>query len=182
MGMSIGLIELGSIARGIETSDAMLKAGKVELDFAKPVCPGKFIVMIHGEVGAIQASLKAGLAAGAGSVVNHLVIPRVHKTLLPAVNAAVEAPDLSALGVVEYFDISSAVVGADAAAKSAQVSLVEVRLGMGIGGKSFFKVCGQVSDVRNAVKEATEIAKNSGVIVSSCVIPKPAPALFREML
>ena len=160
----------------------MLKAGRVELDFAKPVCPGKFIMMIHGEVGAIQAALKAGLETGAGSVVNHLIIPRVHPTLLPAINATVDAPDLGALGVVEYFDISSAVVGADTAAKAAQISLVEVRLGMGIGGKSFFKACGQVSDVRTAVKEAVELAKNSGVIVSSCVIPKPSPALFREML
>jgi len=182
MELSIGLIELTSIARGIETADTMLKAGHVTLDFAKPVCPGKFIIMVHGEVGGVEAAVKAGMLMGGGSVVNHLLIPRVHKSVFPAINAAVEAPGLAALGVVEYFDIASAVLGADSAAKAGQVTLVEVRLGMGIGGKSYFKLCGQVSDVRSAVNVAVDIAHEAGVVVASCVIPSPNPVLFREML
>ena len=182
MDLSIGVVELNSIAHGIETADTLLKAGRVELDFAKPVCPGKFIIMVHGEVGAVNASVTAGLQVGAGSVVNHVIIPRIHASLLPAINATCEAPTLSALGVMEYFDITSAVIGADSVAKASQVSLIEVRLGMGIGGKSFFKFCGQVSDVRTAVRVATEQAAQSGVIVASCVIASPNPALFREML
>jgi microcompartment protein CcmL/EutN len=85
--------------------------------------------------------------------------------------------------VVEYFDIVSAVVGADAAAKTGNVNLMEVRLGMGIGGKSYFKLCGEVADVKASVKASTEEAlRGRGVIVSTCVIPSPDPALFREML
>jgi microcompartment protein CcmL/EutN len=178
---AIGALEFMSIAKGIETSDVMLKAGNVILDFAKPVCPGKFVVMIHGEVGAVQNAVKAGLA-DAGAVVQHILIPRVHRTLIPAINSVLEPPDLSALGVVEYFDICSALTGADTAAKSAQVQLTEVRLGMGIAGKSFFKCCGQVSDVRNAVKNAVDLAKQNGTLVGSCVIPSPNKALFMEMM
>ena len=181
--VSIGLIELTSIARGIEASDAMLKAGEVSLDFAKPVCPGKFIVMVHGDVAAVGAAMAAGLETGASSVVNHLTIPRVHPSLIPAINAVLEAPaGVSALGVVEYFDISSAIVGADAAAKAARVSLIEVRLGMGIGGKSFFKLCGEVADVRSAVAAAVDLARERTTIVGVCVIPAPDPALFRELI
>jgi len=182
MDVSIGLIELTSIARGIEATDAMLKAGSVVLGFAKPVCPGKYIAMVHGEVGAVEAAMRAGLTVGAGAVVNHLLIPRIHPTLLPAINGTVEAPSLSALGVVEYFDIASAVTGADAAAKASRITLTEVRLGMGIGGKSFMKLTGQVSDVQAAVDVATGLAHDAGVIVASCVIPSPNPALFRELL
>jgi len=181
--VSIGLIELHSIARGIEASDAMLKAGAVTLDFAKPVCPGKFIVMVHGDVAAVKAAMAAGLEVGAGSVVNHLTIPKVHPTLIPAINAVLEPPEkVEALGVVEYFDIASAIVGADAAAKVATVTLIEVRLGMGIGGKSFFKLCGEVADVRSSVAAAVEIAQERTTIVSTCVIPAPDPTLFREMI
>jgi len=182
MELSIGVIEFTSIAHGIETADTVLKAGRVELDFAKPVCPGKFIIMIHGDVGAVNAAVAAGLITGGGSVVNHVIIPRIHHTLLPAINGTIEVPTLSALGVMEYFDITSAVIGADTVAKASQVTLIEVRLGMGIGGKSFFKVCGQVSDVRTAVRVATEQACQGGVLVASCVIPSPSPALFREMM
>ncbi|MCL2783774.1 MAG: BMC domain-containing protein, partial [Propionibacteriaceae bacterium] len=68
--ISIGLVELTAIARGIETADAMLKAGEVALVFARPVCPGKFIIMIHGDVGAVKAAMEVGLATGADKVVN----------------------------------------------------------------------------------------------------------------
>lgn len=179
---SIGLIELNSIARGIETSDVMLKAGNVDLVFAKPVCPGKFIVLIYGDVGSLHTAMEAGLETGGNHVVNHLTIPRVHPSLIPAINAAVEIKDVEALGVVEYFDITAAVMGADAAAKTGNVKLMEVRLGMGIGGKSFFTLCGQVSDVKSAVEAGLADAEHRGTVVNSCVIPSPTPDLFRQLL
>ncbi|MCL2780703.1 MAG: BMC domain-containing protein [Actinomycetia bacterium] len=182
MNSAIGLIEFISIARGVEATDAMLKAGQVELSFAKPVCPGKFINLVHGQVGAVEASVRAGLEAGAGAVVNHLLIPRVHPTLIPAINAVTPVPNVEALGVIEYFDIASAVIGADTAAKASDVALMEIRLGVAIGGKSFFKMCGQVADVQAAVKAALAESSRPGVLVSSCVIPSPDPALFRAMI
>ncbi|MDR1449935.1 MAG: BMC domain-containing protein [Propionibacteriaceae bacterium] len=180
--ISIGLVEVTSIARGVEVADTMLKAGSVELAFAKPVCPGKFIILVHGDVGAVESAVHDGLDIGAGAVVNHLVIPRVHPSLIPAVNAVLPAPPAGALGVAEFFDIASAVVGADAAAKAGRIELVEVRLGVGIGGKSFVKLCGDVADVRAAVAASLEAAARRGAVVASCVIPSPDPALFRELL
>lgn len=179
---SIGLIELNSIARGIETADCMLKAGSVVLSFAKPVCPGKFMVLVHGDIGAVESAMSAGLATGGGNVVNELTIPRVHPSLIPAINAVVEISAVEALGVVEYFDIASAIVGADAAAKTGNIKLMEVRLGMGIGGKSFFTLCGAVSDVHSAVGAGLTDAEHRGAVVNSCVIPSPEPSLFRQLL
>ncbi|MCL1840521.1 MAG: BMC domain-containing protein, partial [Propionibacteriaceae bacterium] len=166
---SIGLVELTAIARGIETADAMIKAGGVTLVFARPVCPGKFIIMIHGDVGAVKASMEAGRTVGAERVVNWLVIPRVHRDLLPAINGTLGTSEVAALGVVEFFDIASAITAADAAAKTSQVTLMEVRLGLGIGGKSFFKLCGEVADVKAAVTAAIAAGTGRGQVVSSCV-------------
>ena len=45
MGRAIGMVELSSIARGIETSDSMLKAAQVELLRSVTVCPGKYMVI-----------------------------------------------------------------------------------------------------------------------------------------
>jgi len=179
---SIALVELTAIARGIETADSMLKAGGVTLVFARPVCPGKFIIMVHGDVGAVKASLAAGLAVGADRVVNHLLIPRVHPDLLPAINGTLAITGIEALGVLEFFDIASAVTAADAASKSSRVTLIEVRLGLGIGGKSFFKMSGEVADVQAAVSAAMAASTGRGQVVSSCVIPAPDPALFKEMV
>jgi microcompartment protein CcmL/EutN len=179
---SIGLLELNSIARGVESADAMLKAGNVELIFAKPVCPGKYIVLTSGDVGAVKAAMDAGRTAAGANLVHDLVIPRLHPSLIPAINATSEVGGVAALGVVEYFDIASAIVGADAAAKTGSVSLMEVRLGTGIAGKSYFTLCGQVSDVRSAVAAALADTEDRGAVVGSCVIPAPAPELFQKML
>lgn len=178
---SIGLVELNSIARGVEAADLMLKAGEVSLSFAKPVCPGKYIILVFGDVGAVEAAMAAGLTSGS-NVVNHLLIPRVHPQLIPAINAVIDIPEVRALGVVEYFDIASAILGADAAAKTGNIQLMEVRLGMGIGGKSYFSLCGDVSDVKSAVNAALADTEHRGAVVSSCVIPSPTKALFCEML
>jgi len=182
MDAAIGLIEFSSISRGIETTDAMLKAAQVELSFAKPACPGKFITLVHGQVGAVERSVETGIGAGCGAIVNHLLIPRVHPSLIPAINGVTHVENVDALGVIEYFDIASAIIGADAAAKASAVGLIEIRLGVGIGGKSFFKLTGNVADVQAAIKAGLEASSGRGVLVSSCVIPSPDPALFRAMM
>ena len=179
---SIGLIELNSIARGIETADFMIKAGAVTLVFAKPVCPGKYLILVHGDVGSVNAAMATGLETGGINVVNDLIIPRIHPLLIPAINAVTEIEDVEALGVVEYFDIASAIVGADAAAKTGNVRLIEVRLGYGIGGKSYFSLCGELSDVRSAVEAGLADSEQRGGVVQSCVIPSPDPSLFNQLL
>jgi len=75
---SIGIIELNSIARGVETADFMLKAAETSLIFAKTFCPGKFMIMIAGDVGAVKAAVDAGAASAAlvGKVLSTHVIPR----------------------------------------------------------------------------------------------------------
>ena len=58
MGKSIGLLELKSIPVGIETADAVLKAANVELLTATPTCPGKYVIIICGAVGAVKSAMK----------------------------------------------------------------------------------------------------------------------------
>ncbi len=43
MALAIGMIELSSIARGIDTCDYMVKAAQVDLLRASTVCPGKYM-------------------------------------------------------------------------------------------------------------------------------------------
>ena len=69
MGMAICMVELTSIARGIETSDDMIKAAQVTLLRGTTVCPGKYMVIVGGETGAVRAALEAGLAKGGAAQV-----------------------------------------------------------------------------------------------------------------
>ncbi len=179
MGKAIGMVELSSIARGIETSDYMVKAAQVTLLRSVTVCPGKYMVIVGGDTGAVRASMEEGEARGAEFVVDTLLIPNVHEQLFPAIAGTVEVRDPKAVGVVEFYSIASAIQAADAAAKAAQITLIEVRTGYAIGGKGFVTLTGDVGAVRAAVEAAKRVSE---LYVESTVIPRPAPQLLASLL
>lgn len=179
---TIGLIELNSIAKGIHIADEILKAAEVTLVLAKPVCPGKYIVLVTGNVGAIQTAINHGVAIGKQYVVNKLIIPNINQQIIPAINGVNEIENLKDIGVLEFFSIASAIVAADAAAKSADIDLIELRLGLGIGGKSFITFTGDVSSIKNAIKVGSNTAIESGMLVNEAVISAPSKELLKHLL
>ena len=65
------------------------------------------------------------------------------------------------------------------AAKAADVTLIEVRIGYAIGGKGFVTLTGDVGAVRAAVSAAKE---NAELLVNTSIIPRPANQLFDALL
>ncbi len=179
---SLGLLELGSIARGVEAGDAMLKAAEVALLRAGTVCPGKYTVIISGEVAAVAAAMDAGRACAREALVDDLTIASLDPQVIPALSGCADAGSVNALGVMEFFSVAAAVVAADQAAKAADVRLIEARLGVGIGGKSFVSLTGEVAAVKAAVDAGTKAAAAKGLLVSTCVIPSPRREIFDSML
>lgn len=179
---SIGLIELSSIASGFAVTDAMLKASDVELVVARSICSGKYMVMVRGDVAAVESAVEAGTRTGAFSIVDSFVIPNVHDDLFPALSGTNAAGPMEALGVLEAFSVASLIEGADAMAKSANVRLVEVRLAMALGGKAFATVTGTVAAVTSAVESGARAVGKKGLLVNKVVIASPRPELLREMI
>jgi len=179
---AIGLVELISIAKGLETADAMLKAAHVELLEAKPICPGKYIVLVSGDVSAVQSSIDVGREIGADSVVDDFILPNVHPAVIMAIASASPVSEIKALGIIETFSVASLIVAADTAAKAGAVELIEIRTGMGIGGKSFVIMTGDVSSVQSAVDAGVKTAGDKGMLVEKVVIPSPHPNLKHCLL
>lgn len=182
MNLCIGFLELNSIAKGVEAADYILKAAETRLIFARAGCPGKYCIFFSGEVAAVKASLEAGQAIGGSNVVDYVVIPSVHPLVLTAINQVVEPVEVNALGVMEFFSVTAAVYAADAAVKAAEVDLLDVRLGTGIGGKSFVVLSGDVAAVNEAVKAGVYTATSDGLLISSVVIPNPRREIFESLL
>ena len=179
---SIGLIELTSIAAGFQTADAMLKAAGVSLLLSRSICSGKYMVMVRGDVSAVQAAVSTGVQAARFSVIDSFVIPNLHETVFPALSGATKVEALEALGVVESFSVASLIEGADAAVKAANVELIEIRLAMALGGKAFVTLTGNVSAVEAAVGAAAAVVGQKGMLVNKVVIPSPRPELLNEMI
>ncbi len=173
------MIELSSIARGIETCDFMVKAAQVNLLRASTVCPGKYIVIIGGDTGSVRAAMREGRLRGAQYVVDELFLPNVHEQLMPAIALTNSIEKRGAVGVLEFYSIASAITAADVAAKAANVTLLEVRTGFAIGGKGFITLTGDVGAVRAAVEAASN---NADLLVDTAVIPRPSEQLFDSLL
>jgi microcompartment protein CcmL/EutN len=181
---SIGLLEFSSIAAAYEAEDAMLKAGAVVLVLARTICSGKFIVIVSGDVDAVKASVSAGKLAASGFVIDELVLPNVHESILPAMSDSiyVDPSERDALGVVETYSAISAVKAADAAAKAANVTVYRLHLAMAIGGKGYFCLTGDVSSVQAGIDAAVEKAGEDGLLVNKIIIPRPREELFRDLI
>ena len=83
---------------------------------------------------------------------------------------------------METFSAASAILAADAAVKAAAVDLAEVRLAMGLGGKAFFVVTGDVGPVEMSVAAAAAQAGQAGLLVRRVIIPSLSPQLVPHIM
>jgi len=181
---SIGLIELSSVATGYGVEDTMLKAGSVQLLMARSICSGKFLIVVAGDVTSVQAALLAGAAVAGASLIERRQIARVHPSVLQAISQTVDIDpsQLRSIGVIETFSAASIIEVADAAVKSANVTLLRIHLAMALGGKGFVLMAGDVSSVQAAVAAGAKVAGDDGMLVGKGVIAAPSPELFRDYI
>ncbi|HOB22944.1 MAG: BMC domain-containing protein [Firmicutes bacterium] len=183
MKKAIGMLEIRSIVRGIRAADSMAKAADVELLTADSICPGKFLAVIGGSVGAVDSALAVGEAAAEGEVVDRFFLANCHEAVFPAITGSVEPPqEPSALGLVETFSVATAIRAADAAAKATPVQLLDLRLARGMGGKAMLILCGDVGAVQMAVDVAGKVASDEGLLAAADVLAAPDPALWERLL
>ncbi len=178
---TIGFIELTSIAKGIEVADAMIKAGNVELIFAKASCPGKYYIMIAGNVDSVNASIRQGEVVGESFIVDTLILSKINEQVIKAINMSAMPEKVKAVGVMEFFSVTSAILAADIAVKSSLVDIIDIRLGTSIAGKSFVVLTGEVGAVNSAIDAGSASGIDSGMLVSKIVLPKPRPELVESL-
>jgi microcompartment protein CcmL/EutN len=179
---AIGLVETISIAVGIKITDEMAKTAPVEILESTAICPGKFMVLVSGAVSPVESALKRGTEVGGDVVVDTLFIPNVHPGVFPAILGATDVSDVGAVGIVETFTVASSISAADAAAKAARVTLIEIRLAKGLGGKAFFTFTGEVHEVEAAMDAALEVVRRGGNLVRSVIIPRPHADTIAKLL
>ena len=112
---AIGLVEFNSIAKGIEGADAMLKTGQVDIIVSRPICPGKYITLVWGDVAAVESAVQAGIAKAENYVVDDFILPNVHPSVIPACSGGTPVAEVQSLGIIETFSVAAMIVAADAA-------------------------------------------------------------------
>jgi len=179
---ALALIEFNSIAIGIQAGDAMVKKALIASIKAGTVQPGKYLVLITGQVAEVDESLRAGIEWGGASVIDTVFLPQVHPSVVEAVGGGRVEGVGAALGVIETSDVAATIQAADAGVKGAEVTLREIRLADGLGGKAFCLFQGEVQDVEAAVEIGVGSLPTLEVLVSQVVIPQLHPEMGENLL
>lgn len=179
---AIAMVEYSTVPTGIEAADTLVKTANIEIIEAKVVCPGKYIVIITGDLSAIMAAVDAAKSKFTEKLVDSFVLGNIHEEVLSAIYGTVEVEKPHAMGVIETSTVASAIVAADTAAKSADVTLVELRLAKSMAGKSYLIITGDVACVSAAIENARVAAEDKGMFLDSSVIPNPDPEVWKKVL
>ncbi len=182
MGKAIGMVEFKTVSSGVMAADNMVKTAEIEILEAQTVCPGKYIVIISGELSAVRAAVDSAEGISPEMLSDSFVLGNPHEAIFPAIYGTAEIENAKALGVLETYSAPSIIVAADAAAKTALVELIELRIARGMCGKSYMFITGEIAAVAAAIERAKETAGDSGFFLDSSVIANPDSKLWETIL
>ena len=120
----------------------------------------------------VDESYRVALDVAAHTLVDRLFLPNAHGQLAGVISGAPVAVAIESIGVVETFTVAGAVLGADVAAKAADVTLLEMRLGQAIGGKGYFTMTGTLDAVEAAV-DAARRALDGALLCATEIVAAP---------
>ena len=167
---ALALLEFSSIAAGIEAGDAMVKRAPVSTIQSGTVQPGHYLVLVAGDVASVEEAVAAGRETGQAALRDTLFLPNVHPDVVAALGGQRQVAADDALGIIETQTAASAILAADAGVKGAEVSLLQLRLADGLGGKGLVFFHGLVADVETAVSLSAATARSQ--LVRQMVIPQ----------
>ena len=85
MSKAIGMAEYQTVSTGIEAADLMIKTADVDVIEAQTVCPGKYIIIITGELSAVKASVDATRARFGEKLIDSFVLGNPDESIFPAI-------------------------------------------------------------------------------------------------
>lgn len=182
MSKAIGMVEYRTVSSGITAADTMAKTSAVEILESHVICPGKYIVLVSGELSAVRAAVDAAAKKNSEMMTDSFVLGNPHEDIFRAIYGGAPVENAKALGVLETFASPSIIVAADAAAKAAEVQLIEVRIARGMSGKAYLLITGTVASVTAAIEHAKQKISTEGTFLDSAVIPNPDPSIWESIL
>lgn len=181
MYQAVGIIELKSIAKGVEACDAALKSAGINLVSAHPSCPGKYEIIVTGAIADVDAAVSHVKSRFDGNIIDSSVMGRIDEQVITALFGTEPTEKRGSLGVIETYSAASAIKAADIAVKTAKVSVFDLRLSRGMGGKGLVMVTGDVGDVTAAVEAGASYAADSGLLSNKSVIAAPHKELWEQI-
>jgi microcompartment protein CcmL/EutN len=178
---AIAVLELATISRGIVVLDQMAKRAATDIIGARTISPGRYLIVLSSSVGELEEAVAAGVATAKEDLVDQVLLRDPHDGLRDALASRLSLDLDESMAIIETTTVSAAILAADRALKSAEVRLLELRLGSGISGKGVFTLTGSlhmIEAARDVVNETLGVEK----LVRVELIAQPHPDLPARLL
>lgn len=182
---ALGILELQHIARGVRVADAICKRTELGILASRPISGGKHLIYLRGGVAEMEEAMEVATDVAAESLVDSLFLPMAHAQLWPHIPQGSDGKGwtsdvIVSAAIIETSTICALVDALDAACKEAEVTIRDVRLGVGIMGKAFFTMTGELDDIEAAALAATRRADTR--LLAHEVIASPAQELLGQLI
>ncbi|MBA2543044.1 MAG: BMC domain-containing protein [Deltaproteobacteria bacterium] len=184
-GPALGVLEIGSIARGVVVADAALKRAPALLLHSRAISGGKHVVMLEGGVAEVEEAMIAGKLAAGTTLLDHVELAAADDQVWPMLDAPIAPadwttdPGAEAVAIIETRTVCAAIAAADAACKVADVIVRDVRFAVDLAGKAYFTLTGTLDAIEAAAIAATAATQLGAAdrLVGLEVIAQPSPDL-----
>lgn len=174
---SIGLFEFTSISDGFLMTDYILKGSNVRLLKNEIMCPGKYVLLIEGDLRAVTNSINIAKEKKMYSMKKSEIIAKISSKVIEGINKKIEGNKFDAVGVLETKNYVTALVLADLMFKNSKIEINRILDRYGIFGKGIVIYSGSTSEVNNANNFALT-SKYKDNIVRTNTIHKPISNYF----
>lgn len=180
---ALGILEYRSIAAGMKAADEVLKAADLDLMFAKPMCPGKYVIGIKGALSAVKAGIEKGSSTEHEAyLVDDCLLGNPSEQIYKGLYCSSSVEGIDAVGILETYSVASIFEVADDVVKTTPVDILEIRIAKGISGKAFVVFSGDLSSVQASIEKASKSAIDKGLLLATSIIPRPDPRLWEQLL
>ncbi len=176
---NITVVEFKSVSRGLIVTDAILKAANVTLVLGTTLCPGKYLTIVEGDVAAVQKAQDTADRLGGRQVFSSFIVSGINNEVIDALSGNTAKPISNSIGIIESIQMANLINAADISLDSAEVEIVELRLGKGCGVNSFYIITGDLESVNEACRNAVSFLSERGALLAFRVIANPDKDLLR---
>jgi microcompartment protein CcmL/EutN len=183
-GPALSLVLLSEIPAGLKVLDALSKEAEVTILRTGTIQNGRYLVLFGGDVGSVERSHARALSVAAGHVLDDILLPNAEERIAPAIlggDRRWPAPG-DTLGMLQAPTPPVLLRAVDAALKGAEVELVELRVGDGLGGQAIASLWGETHDVVVALAIAEEaFARGNASGASTAMIARADPNVIAAL-
>lgn len=169
----LGVLEFSSIAVGFHALDEMIKTAPINIIDARTICLGKYLIVFSGDLASVEYSFTKGVEIGNDFIVDSLMLSMVHPEVITAIGNVKQSENWGTIGILETLNVTSSIEAADIAAKEGGVTIVEIRLANGFGGKSYVKMIGDLENIQAAMNSAEDKLEQAHLLFAKTIIPQP---------